>query len=466
MANTNGLGATANAVTLGSSGNGSATLIITGSGSTLPYSITVASGTGGTLLLGSNNNGGTNTTQTYSGPVLLNGCLSITSLNTGTGALKFSGVISGAGALTKIDAGKLLLTGTNTFTGNTRIGAGTLQLDAASGTTTLALQKSTLDMNAADTGTLNFGSTATTTITNATFAGLTGSRTLALQNINTTPAAVALSIGNNTTDESYSGALTGTGSLIKIGSNTQTLSGTNTYSGTTAINGGILAITGTGSINNSSGITINGGTLLYNSSIGLTQAVSFTGTGGKLLLNGNSSYAGAMTITSGNTLGGSGTYSNTVTINSGATLSPGNSPGQITVGTLQLNSGSTSHMEIGGTVLGTGYDNVTVTDINGLTYGGILEVVSYGSYNLDQNGSYNLFTLNSGTSSGNFSSITVGSTSLTYSAGVWTGINGTATYQFTDATGILTVTILEPATMSLIFGVMTMGLLPRRRQRA
>ena len=371
----------------------------------------------------------------------------------GNGTLTIGSVIAngnGASTLTKAGTGVLTLTGTNTYTGSTYITAGTLSVSANN------------QLGAITSGqTVNLSNASTLQATN----------TFTMDNSGSNKRAVALGSGGGVLDVTgantltISGVVSGAGNLTKINTGTLSFTGTNTYTGATNITGGTLAINGTGSINGTSGITINGGTLQYSSSTALTKPISFTGTGGTLVLDGSSSYAGAMTITSGNTLGGHGTYSNTVTINSGATLSPGNSPGQITVGTLLLNSGSTSHMEIGGTTIGTQYDNVTITSNSGLTYGGLLEVVSFGGYNLDQAGTYNLFTLNSGTPSGDFSSVTVGGTSLANSGGVWTGVNGSSTYQFAESSGILTVTIPEPATVSLMFGVASMGLLARRRRQ-
>jgi len=60
-----------------------------------------------------------------------------------------SGVTSGSGALTYNNAGTLALTAANTFSGTTRVQAGTLNL-----ANVLALQNSTLDLATADTGTL------------------------------------------------------------------------------------------------------------------------------------------------------------------------------------------------------------------------------------------------------------------------------------------------------------------------
>ena len=398
--------------------------------------------------------GGSNNLDFGTGNVSLGTAAGTNRTLTVNNTLTVGGIISNgttATALTKAGAGTLALGGANTYTGATTINAGVLQLN-----NTNALQNSAVTVSATNGLKFNAG------LGSANVAGLNGASNFALQDTAGTPAAIALNVAGGGT---YSGILSAAGSLTKSNSGTFTLTGVNTYSGATSITGGTLAITGSGSINGTSGITINGGTLQYSSSTALTQPISFSGTGGTVVMDSSSTYSGAMTVASGNTLGGHGTLSGTVTIDTGATLSPGNSPGQITVGTLILNSGSTSHMEIGGTNLGTDYDNVTITSNNGLTYGGLLEVVSYGGYDLTQAGSYNLFTLNSGTPSGDFSNVTVGGTTLANSGGVWTGISGGSTYQFTEASGILTVTIPEPATASLMLGVASLGLMARRRRR-
>ena len=67
-------------------------------------------------------------------------------------------------------------------------------------------------------------------------------------------------------------------------------------------------------------------------------------------------------------LGGSGTILGGVTVASSGTMSPGNSPGALTVGSLSLMAGSHTAMEITGTTVGL-YDQVVGAGSGGLTYG-------------------------------------------------------------------------------------------------
>ena len=196
-------------------------------------------------------------------------------------AVTLGGSLSGPGSLTKVDSGTLVLAAANTYSGNTLIGGGTLALGSP-----LALQQSTLDTSGG--GVLSFG-----TLTAATFGGLTGSGNLALSNA--TSSAVTLSVGNNNASTTYSGTLSGPGSLTKIGSGTLILTATNTSSGPTTINQG------------------------------------------ELLVNG--SLVSPVTVNSG-ILGGSGTLS-TVTVSPSGAIAPGSPPGTLTLsGSLILSSGA------------------------------------------------------------------------------------------------------------------------------
>ena len=156
-----------------------------------------------------------------------------------------------ASLLTLAGTGTTTLSGANTFTGQTALTKGTLNLSNG-----LALQYSPLQY---DTGTaLVFDQSAGTAFT---IGGLSSSNNIALLNNATTPAAIALTLNVATGGSpTYSGVLSGAGAtLTKTGPGTETLSGVNTYSGATQINGGTLQVSG--SIANSV-VTVGSGAFL------------------------------------------------------------------------------------------------------------------------------------------------------------------------------------------------------------
>ena len=109
--------------------------------------------------------------------------------------------------------------------------------------------------------------------------------------------------------QTYTGSVSGSGTLTKIGTNTLTLTGDNTYTGITTINAGTLQIGNgaTGSIagdiiDNSALVFNRTGTLSYGGVISGSGSVTKSGTG-TLTLTGSNTYSGATTIsTSGSTL--------------------------------------------------------------------------------------------------------------------------------------------------------------------
>jgi autotransporter-associated beta strand protein len=298
---------------------------------TLNQSLTVTNASGGGLTLSGSFTSGSSGTQTLTltnnnGTLTVSGAIGggtgtvAVTLN-GNSSMSITGTISGGGALTKSGTTQVFLKSANTFTGDTRVVAGKLDIDANNAGVTGQLQNSTLDMNAADAGTLEFrGSTGTTA---ATFGGLKGSRNLSLNN--TTPAAVALSVGNNNQSTVYSGVLSGSGSITKIGTGTLTLSGTNTYSGGTTVNGGALKVNGsigdvtingsgatlagTGSV---SGITLTSGTITPgDGAVGTLTGSSFAWNGGNTLafdLSSSDSTADLLSLSGALSKTGTGTY--------------------------------------------------------------------------------------------------------------------------------------------------------------
>jgi autotransporter-associated beta strand protein len=151
------------------------------------------------------------------------------------------------GSLTKIGSGTLTVAAANTYSGTTRVAAGTLALS-----NTGALAGSTLDMNVDDSGSVAFaGSGATYTL-----GGLQGSRDLPI-------GSNSLAVGANGKPADYSGVLSGSGSLTKTGAGTFTLNGSNAYSGGTQINDGVLALGSPGALGSSGTIAFGGGTLQF-----------------------------------------------------------------------------------------------------------------------------------------------------------------------------------------------------------
>ena len=229
--------------------------------------------------------------------------------------------ISGTGQLVKSGSGIWTLSGANSYTGDTLVNSGTLILGSGA-----AIQNSTFDTQTGSVGSLSFGS-----LTSATFGGLKGSNGLSLSN--TASAAVALTVSGNNQSTTYSGILSGPGSLTKSGTGTLILTSSNTYTGATTVSNGTLQIgdgTTDGSIASSSGIT-NNGALVFNL-VGSQTCGNISGAGsltkngaGTLTLTGSNTYSGDTTVNSGTLQIGDGTtalFSSTsaIAVNSGATL--------------------------------------------------------------------------------------------------------------------------------------------------
>jgi|694.fasta_scaffold03388_9 fibronectin-binding autotransporter adhesin len=235
-----------------------------------------------------------------------------------------------------------------------------------------------------------------------------------------------LTVGDGDASASFSGVLgntSGSLSLVKIGSGVQTLGGANTYSGPTSVDAGTLLVDG-----DQSGAT------------------------------------GAVTVASGATLGGSGTLGGGVTVN--GILSPGNSPGVLTVPLLSLGAASTSLFEINGMTRGAEYDGVNISGVSGPNYGGTLSLV-FGNGSAFSGGTiFDLFLFN-GSSTGNFASVTSSgfyAGAWTFADDVWLLESGGQTLAFTQSTGDLLITVPEPSMLVLLSGVAVATMIRRRRR--
>ena len=120
----------------------------------------------------------------------------------------------------------MTLAATNGYSGNTLISGGTLALSGP-----LTLQQTTLDTSGG--GSLSLGS-----LTSVSLGGLTGSNAFNLAN--SFSSRIALSVGSDGANTTFSGTLSGYGSLTKVGSGELLLNGSNTYAGSTVVSAGTL----------------------------------------------------------------------------------------------------------------------------------------------------------------------------------------------------------------------------------
>jgi len=248
-----------------------------------------------------------------------------------------TGVISGSGGLTFAGPGRLTLAAENTFTGDTRIASGTLGIGNAK-----ALQGSTLDMNASDSGAINISQASN-------IGGLKGQR--AFSNGGNT-----LTIGGNNQSTLYSGGISGAGGLTKSGTGTLTLGAPQTFTGDTRIAAGKLAVSNpialalsTVDMNASDSGAI---TFESNSNIGGLKGSRDLANGGKTLTVGfndqSTTYSGVLSGTGGLIKNGAGTlaltgnntYSGLTTVSAGTlSIGDGGTTGSIASAVVDLSKG-------------------------------------------------------------------------------------------------------------------------------
>jgi autotransporter-associated beta strand protein len=337
------------------------------------------------------------------------------------GASKLTLVKSGLAGVTSTGTLQLNNTG-NSYSGDTVVNEGDLNL-GASNVIPDGASKGNLVLDGSNARFLMTPQTAGTAFSE-TINGLNGRGTVLS---NATSGTSTLTVGSGDANGNFSGTLINGGvaalALTKTGAGTQTLSGANTYTGATNVNGG------------------------------------------KLVVNGSISTSTLTTVAASATLGGNGTVGKTI-IN--GTLAVGNSPGTMTfTDTLGL-TGATI-MEIDGTsgagVTG-GHDFVNLTGSGAagvLTTGGTMTldmgvIFSVGSY------SWDLFDMASET--GTFTSISLAdqySGSLINTSGVWDLTSGDNTWQFTESTGVLGLTVIPEPRAALLGGLGLLALLRRRR---
>lgn len=157
--------------------------------------------------------------------------------------------LSGTGTLRKQGLGTLTLTSESSTGGRVRIDTGTIALGAP-----LALQNTVVELYR-DDGVVLLGNTR------PIFGGLAGAANFSLTNR-------TLTLGGAGTDESYSGTLSGNGSVNKVGPGALVLLGTNTFTGGLTVSEGRVELGRFDSLPRAVPITLTGtGTLTTRNSL-------------------------------------------------------------------------------------------------------------------------------------------------------------------------------------------------------
>ncbi len=237
--------------------------------------------TSGTLQLG---NGGD--TGSVPGDIVDNAALTF---NHGSDRT-FANTISGSGTVTKQGSNTLTLTANNTYSGNTLIADGVLQLGNGGTGGSIAGAVSS-------TGELAF---------------------------------------NRSDDLTFANAISGNGRVRQLGSGTVTLGGANSYSGGTFLDAGVLATSADSALGEASGpLAFNGGTLRLAAAFDSARSVTLDGGGGTIEVADRNVLSGPLT--------GSGLLSKTgsgALVLTGAATHTGGTT--IAAGTVQLGDGGTS----------------------------------------------------------------------------------------------------------------------------
>ena len=314
------------------SGTGSVAQIGTGT-EILSAANTYTGGTtvsAGTLQIGDGNVSGS-----IVGNVVTNATLAFNRVDVVT----FPGLISGTGGIAQYGAGTTILTGADTYTGGTRIAAGTVQLgdggtsgsivgDVSATSGTLAFDRSdvvtfpgTISGVGGSVAQIGSGTTILTAANRYTNGTSIGAGTLQLGNGGTVGSIIGDVADNGTLAfnrsdvVTFPGLITGTGGVTQIGSGTTILTANEGYTGITTISTGILQIGNGGTSGRIVGPILDNALLVFNRSdvtsvpgaISGTGAVTQLGTG-TTILTGDSTYSGGTTISAGTLqLGNGGT---------------------------------------------------------------------------------------------------------------------------------------------------------------
>ena len=358
---------------------GGTTIDNTGSAGTL-------TGVTGTAINGNFTFTGTNSLNLGTADVTFSTTPTITTTGAATTLTLGGDIQPTANGITKAGAGGLTLAGSNSFTGAVTVNGGTLTLSGVN---------------------MHTGATSVT-------AG-----TLSLTGSLTANTAISTS-GTGVFSQSSTGVISGTNTTFTQGSTgTSVLAGTNTYKGNTTINGGVLTISSTGSLNGN-GTTAAGSTLAFGGTAANT-VINIAGNITNYFAFSGASVNGANSVY--NQTGGTVNFTNTGTAATTNSLQNGQNTGygymNITGGTtvikgrFQPAGGGTGVIYIGGTgkidntggewlLMSYGTPGTTTSSNSSITLGpgGILDRTGAGNnfgLNMDITNSYAVLNVAGGT---------------------------------------------------------------------
>ena len=377
--------------------------------------LTLVSGTiqtatsGGLLLTNALTFDNANVTFAGSNPLLFGGgAATLTAgtnntLNvTNTAATAFNNTISGAGILTKTGSGTLILSGANTYTGQTFVNAGAILVQNSSGlgSTTAA---TVVASGAAVQLWGNGLSIANPLVLNGT--GINGggalenlavgsglanpwSGTITLQ----TDSSIGVDIGTTLT---VSGVIGGNANFTKVGPGQLTSTAADTYLGNTTITNGVVNVQNSYSLGLSTGASVtvgSGATLQLQASIG-NKALTLNGAGfgnvgalpqGALTAQANTpTWGGNVTLNTGTSVAAGSGLTLTISGVVGGTDLTKNGAGTITLlnvntftGNLTVNAGT---VNLQNTNVYAGATTISGSAIGGAFVGGTLDLSLYGT---------------------------------------------------------------------------------------
>ena len=326
---------------------------------------------------------------TFSGAWALTATPTI-SVGTAGQTATISGVMSGAGGLTKSGNGTLKLSGANTFTGIASVTAGTLQLGVAGG---IPSGTSRNPITVTSPGILDLNGLT------GTVDGLNGNGLVT----NSSATTATLSVGTANTNSAYTGTIQGPINFTKVGTGLVSL-GTagSTYTGVTTISAGTLKYNAANATPDASPVSVAaagildfGGNVAHIAAIGGSGVVSnynqlvADGSFSTTLFNAYSCFVGPLYGSTGSSViikDGShvmGLHSNvtgfylrggTLSLSAMTNCLPANSGLALTNGTtLELEAASQTLTNLGGTggVLNLGGGTLTLTNANSVFNGTI-----------------------------------------------------------------------------------------------